>query len=98
MNLDFKLASFIEFFCALWKFALLIFVYIFCLRVFLQHWLQFIDGACCESLLRERLVVGWLLSSCESFSSCESLSSVVCALMLDELGCLLFLCIIFEQA
>jgi hypothetical protein len=26
VNLDFKLASFIEFFCALWKFALLVFV------------------------------------------------------------------------
>jgi len=37
-------------------------------------------------------LVGWLLSSC------ESLSLVVCALMLDELDCLLFLCIIARQA
>jgi hypothetical protein len=42
-------------------------------------------------------VVGWLVSSCESFSSCENVSLVVCALMLDELSCLLFLCIIVEQ-
>jgi len=45
----------------------------------------------CESLLRERLVVAWLLSGS------VSLSSVVCALMLHELNYLLFLCIIARQ-
>ncbi len=33
-------------------------------------------------------MVAWLLLNCENFVSCESLSLVVCALMLDKLGCL----------
>lgn len=92
MNLDFKLASFIEIFCALWKFALLILFRFFLRKFFCNIGYRSLKRSCCESLLHERLVVACLLSSC------ESLSLVVCASMLDELDCLLFMCIIARHS
>ncbi len=38
-------------------------------------------------------MVSCLLLSCESFSCCESLNSIVCASMLDKFNYLLVLCI-----
>jgi hypothetical protein len=55
-----------------------------------------------ELVVRACYVKGsWLLDRfrvVKVFLSCESLSSVVWAWMLDELNCLLFLCIIARQA